>query len=83
MGLNYKLILQKAAFCLPEGVTMAIPCPLVVCLICTHSALGPAALGCTYQANHSCPWYNYNIYIYIYIYIYTVYIYAYTVSFHR
>ena len=24
-------------------------------------------LGCTYQANHLCPWYNYNIYIYIYM----------------
>ena len=41
-----------------------IPCPLVVCLICTPSALGPAGFGCTYQANHSCPWYNYNIHTY-------------------
>ena len=32
-------------------------------------ALGPAALGLghIYQANPSCPWYNYYIYIYIYM----------------
>ena len=29
---------------------------LVVCLICTPSALGPAALRCTYQVDYLCLW---------------------------
>ena len=45
---------------------LVMPWALVICLIYTPSALEPAALGCIYQANHSCAWYNYYI-IYIYI----------------
>ena len=42
-------------------------------------ALGPAALGLghIYQANPSCPCYNYHIYTYINTYEYIIYMFAY------
>ena len=62
-------ITGKAAFCLPEGVAMAhisytmstrgLPDMYTL----SPRACSPQALGVySYQANHSCPWYNYNIY---------------------
>ena len=42
---------------------LLVTCALVIYLICMPSALGPAALGHTYQANPSCPCYNYYMYI--------------------
>ena len=47
---------------------LLVTCALVIYLICMPSALGPAALGHTYQANPSCPCYNYYMYVYIYMY---------------
>ena len=46
MGLNCELVLQKKLFSAYQREWLwyisVIPCPLVVCLICTPSALGPA-----------------------------------------
>ena len=60
MGLNYGVVLQEELLSAYQKEWLwyitVIPCPLAVYLICT-----PSALGCTYQENHSCPWYNYNI----------------------
>ena len=51
MGLNYELAIQEELLSTQQRVGMAmahklyIPCPLGSCLICTPSALRPAALG--------------------------------------
>ena len=46
MGLNYELVLQEKLFLLTRGSG--------------YGTLRPSGFGCTYQANHPCPWYNYN-----------------------
>ena len=50
MGLNYELVIQEELLSAYHREWLwHITCLLVICLICT-----PSALGYTYQANHSC-----------------------------